>query len=61
MPIYSMKKDVPSKEAIEEFQQIYKETYGKEISFDEASEKASKLLKFFNIIYKPIKEFDNFV
>lgn len=35
-----------TKQAIEEFQEIYFQTYGKEISFAEAAEQALRLLRF---------------
>lgn len=41
-----------SKEAIEEFKQIYKKKTGKEISDQEAYEQASNLLQFAEIIYQ---------
>lgn len=43
-----------SREAILEYQQIYKEIYGKEISFEKASEGGEKLLRLFKLIYIPI-------
>lgn len=43
-----------SKEAVEEFMRLYKKEYGEDISYDKASEKATKLLRLFKIIYKPI-------
>jgi len=36
-----------SKQAIEEFQDIYLKTYGKELSFDDAAEQAHQLIRFF--------------
>ena len=35
-----------SKEAIQEFQGIYLQTYGKELSFAEATEQALRLVRF---------------
>ena len=35
-----------SKEAIQEFQGIYLQTYGKELSFDEATAQAHQLIRF---------------
>jgi len=35
-----------SKEAIQEFQGIYFQTYGKELSFDEATAQAHQLIRF---------------
>jgi hypothetical protein len=43
-----------SKKAIEEFKQIYKKEFGKDISDAEAEEKGEKLLNAFAIIYRPI-------
>ena len=36
-----------SKQAIEEFQEIYLKTYGRELSFDDAAEQAHQLIRFF--------------
>ena len=44
------------KKAIEEFQEIYKAENGKEISFEEASVKAPKLLRLFRLITEPIPD-----
>jgi hypothetical protein len=38
--------------AIEEFQEIYKEKFGKEISHKDASENAEKLVNFFKILWE---------
>ena len=35
-----------TKQAIEEFQGIYLQTYGKELSFDEATAQAHQLIRF---------------
>lgn len=43
-----------SREAIEEFKQIYKEECGKTISDAEALEMGLKLLRLFEIVYRPI-------
>jgi len=43
-----------SQQAIEEYRQIYKEQFGKEISHDEALRQGIKLLRLFKAIYKPI-------
>ncbi len=43
-----------SKEAIMEYQVIYKKVYGEEISYKEAMEKGSQLLRLFQLIYQPI-------
>lgn len=45
-----------SKEAIEEYKQIYKKKTGKELSDQEAYEQASNLLRFFQLVYRPIPE-----
>ena len=39
-----------SKQAIEEFQGIYLKTYGKEISFAEASEQAQQMILLFKFV-----------
>lgn len=43
-----------SKEAVEEFKEIYKKEFGKELSNQEALEKATNLLTLFDAIYRPI-------
>lgn len=43
-----------SREAILEYQEIYKKEFGQEISYDDAREQGTKLLRLFNLIYKPI-------
>jgi hypothetical protein len=43
-----------SKEAIEEFKQIYKEEFGEEISDQEAMEKAVRLINLMRVIYRII-------
>ena len=40
-----------SKEAIEEFQMIYAQTYGEELSFAEAHEHATRLINFYKVIF----------
>ncbi len=35
-----------SKQAIEEFQEIYLKTYGRKLPFDEAAEQAHQLIRF---------------
>jgi len=45
-----------SKEAIEEFQKIYKKEFGKEISYKEAYEKGMRLITLMEIVYRPIKK-----
>lgn len=42
-----------SKEAILEYQQIYKNEFGIELSYDLATEKAAEFLRLFRILYKP--------
>jgi len=51
-----------SKEAIEEFKEIYRQEFGEEISDQKALELALNLLNLFKVIYKPItkKEFEEF-
>lgn len=43
-----------SKEAIEEFKEIYKKKTGKKISNQEVYEMGSNLLRLFEAIYRPI-------
>jgi hypothetical protein len=58
--------DLSSKEGVSmlqeeqtlKFQKIYKEYFGKEISFEEAQEKGSKLLRMFQLIWRPMSEDD---
>jgi hypothetical protein len=45
-----------SNRAVTEYQQIYKQEFGEEISSEEAKEQGIRLLRLFNIIYKPIKQ-----
>ena len=42
------------KEAVVEYQEIYKKVYGKEISYERALEQGTKLIRLFEIIYHPI-------
>ena len=42
-----------SDENIKEFQALYKERFGKDISKEDASEQGMKLLKLVSIIYRP--------
>lgn len=44
-----------SKKAVEEYRIIYKKFYGEEISYEQAAEQGIKLIRFFNLIYRPIK------
>ncbi len=49
-----------SEEAIEEFREIYRKEFGKEISDGEAQEMGIRLIRLFKIILRPIpKEMDN--
>lgn len=43
-----------SKEAVLEYQKIYRKHYGKEISYEQALEQGTKLLQLFGLIYKPV-------
>ena len=43
-----------SQDQLEEFKAIYKKQFGTELSDQEALEKATKLLRLVEIIYKPI-------
>lgn len=43
-------------EAIKEFQEIYKNKVGEEITFNEAKIKAEKFINLFDLITKPIKK-----
>jgi len=47
---------IPSKEAIEEFKEIYKKEFGEELSDQDATERATKLLNLMEAIYKPIPQ-----
>lgn len=47
-----------SKEAIEEFQEIYAEEFGETISDEEAQEIGENLISLFRIIYRPIPNTD---
>lgn len=42
------------REAILEYQEIYKKEFGQEISYDDAREQGTKLLRLFGLIYRPI-------
>ena len=41
---------------IEKFMEIYKSRFGKEITKEEATEKADKLIRMVSVIYHPITE-----
>lgn len=43
-----------SKQAIVEYQEIYKEVYGEEISYRKALNRGTRLLRLLRAIYKPI-------
>jgi len=43
---------------IKEFQQLYKNHFGKEISRKEAYEKGMKLIRLIQLIYKPMTEIE---
>ena len=45
-------------EQIAKYQSIYKKSFGREISKEEAYEQGSKLIRLIELIYKPIKESD---
>lgn len=45
-----------SDEQITKFQTLYKNRFGREISREEAYEKGAKLLRLFELIYKPMTE-----
>lgn len=42
------------KEAVEEYQKIYQDIYGKKISYTNALEGGIKLLRLFKLIYHPL-------
>lgn len=50
-----------SREAINEFKQIYREEYGQELSEQEAVKLATEFITFFKAIYRPIpkNEYEN--
>ena len=45
-----------SDEQIKQFQILYKNRFGKEISREEAYEKGAKLIRLVELIYKPMTE-----
>jgi hypothetical protein len=45
-----------SRDAITEFQEMYQEELGTEISYEEASERAEKFLRLFKTVCQPIPE-----
>lgn len=50
----SVKKPMLSKEAVEEFKAIYKKQFKKDLTDQEALEKATSLINLMRIIYKPM-------
>ena len=50
-----------SKQAIEEFQQIYLVEYGETLAFEEAAVRAENFLRFFKAIVKPSKDNDKHI
>lgn len=43
-----------SEEKVKSYQELYKSRFGKEISYEEAYEQGTKLLRLVEIIYKPM-------
>lgn len=43
-------------EQVNKFREIYKKNFGKEISQEEALDKATKLARLFEIIYQPMAQ-----
>jgi hypothetical protein len=43
-----------SREAIDDFKQIYKDEFGVELTDDEVKELATQLLRFFGILHQPL-------
>jgi hypothetical protein len=43
-----------SKEAIDEFKQLYKEQYGEELNDFVATEAANRLIRLIDVVYRPI-------
>lgn len=46
-------------EQLEKYKQIYKKQHGKDISDQEAMEQATKLLRLLQLVYKPMKNYDD--
>ena len=44
-----------TKEAIQEYRQLYLAEYGKELSFAEAKDQAQKFMRHFRVVVTPIK------
>jgi len=47
-----------SKQAVEEFQQIYEKENQQKISYEVAERLAMNLLRLFSAIYRPIKKYE---
>jgi len=47
-----------SNQQVSEFQRIYKNRFGKEISREQALEQGAKLLRLIELIYRPMTETD---
>lgn len=47
-----------SAERIEEFQRLYRDAYGQEISLDKARDMATRLVEFYRIIMRPLPGVD---
>lgn len=45
-----------SKQALDEFKEIWKKEYGEDISDADALERATNLLTMFDAVYRPIKK-----
>lgn len=43
-----------TQEAVEEYRQIYKKKFNKEITFEEAREQGEQLIELMKLIYEPI-------
>lgn len=43
-----------TKKQVENFQDIYRESFGREISYQDALEEGVKLVRLMEIVYKPI-------
>lgn len=43
-------------QAIIEYMNAYKSSFGKEISFEQAAVKAEKLIDFYRLIYRPLRK-----
>ena len=47
-----------SKQAVEEFQQIYEKEIQQKITYEQAERMAMNLLRIFSVIYRPIKKYE---